>query len=66
MPCGMPIDRTLDELDTLTSRKGWSELPAVREGRVFVVDASSYFNRPGPRVVRGVEILAGSPPPESR
>lgn len=66
MPCGMPIDRTLGEIDVLTSRKGWSELPAVREGRVFVVDASAYFNRPGPRVVRGVEILAHLIHPQAR
>jgi iron complex transport system substrate-binding protein len=57
MPCGMPIDRTLSELDVLTSRPGWSDLEAVRDGRVHVVDASSYFNRPGPRVIRGAEIL---------
>ncbi|HYZ90964.1 MAG TPA: cobalamin-binding protein [Actinomycetota bacterium] len=59
MPCGMPIDRTLSELDTMTSRPGWGDLPAVRNDRVYVVDASSYFNRPGPRVVRGAEILFG-------
>jgi iron complex transport system substrate-binding protein len=64
MPCGMPIDRTLGELDTITSRDGWSSLPAVRDGRVFVVDASSFFNRPGPRVVRGAEILAALFHPE--
>ncbi|MGH9382037.1 MAG: ABC transporter substrate-binding protein, partial [Thermoanaerobaculia bacterium] len=57
MPCGMPIDRTLGEIDALTSRPGWQDLPAVRGGRVYVVDASSYFNRPGPRVIRGAEIL---------
>ena len=59
MPCGMPIERTLAEIETVTSRPGWSHLPAVAEGRVFVVDASSFFNRPGPRVVRGAEILFG-------
>ncbi len=58
MPCGMPIERTLGELDTITSRDGWSSSPAVRDGRVFVVDASSFFSRPGPRVVRGAEVLA--------
>jgi iron complex transport system substrate-binding protein len=58
MPCGMPIERTLSELETITTREGWCDLPAVRNGRVFVVDASSFFNRPGPRVVRGAEILA--------
>jgi iron complex transport system substrate-binding protein len=59
MPCGMPIERTLGEIDAITSRPGWADLPAVRDGRVFVVDASSFFNRPGPRVVRGAEISAG-------
>lgn len=57
LPCGMPIERTLAELDAMTSRPGWDGLPAVRDGRVWAVDASSYFNRPGPRVVRGAEIL---------
>ena len=58
MPCGMPIERTLAEVDAITSRSGWREIPAVRDGRIYVVDASSFFNRPGPRVVRGAEILA--------
>jgi iron complex transport system substrate-binding protein len=57
MPCGMPIDRTMSELGAITSRPGYGDLPAVRDGRVFAVDGSSYFNRPGPRVVRGAEIL---------
>ena len=38
-------------------RAGWESLPAVREGKVFVVDASSYFSRSGPRLVDGLEIL---------
>jgi iron complex transport system substrate-binding protein len=37
---------------------GWGELPAVRQGRVWAVDANSYFSRPAPRLVEGVEILA--------
>jgi hypothetical protein len=35
-----------------------ASLPAVRAGQVWVVDGPAYFNRPGPRVVRGVEVLA--------
>jgi iron complex transport system substrate-binding protein len=58
MPCGMSIERSLAEMSSVTSRPGWNDLPAVRDGRVFVVDASSFFNRPGPRVVKGAEILA--------
>lgn len=57
MPCGMPIERTLAELECLTERGGYRNLPAVREGRVWAVDGSSFFNRPGPRIVRGAEIL---------
>ncbi|GAB2971594.1 cobalamin-binding protein [Amycolatopsis acidiphila] len=58
LPCGFAPERTLAELDVLTSRPGWSSLPAVRDGRVWVLDGPAYFNRPGPRVVRGVEVLA--------
>lgn len=53
LPCGFPPERTLAELHVLTGLPGWAELPAV-----WVLDGPSYFNRPGPRVVRGVEVLA--------
>jgi iron complex transport system substrate-binding protein len=59
MPCGFTLERTLDELSTLLREPRWQELPAVRAGRVFAVDGSSYFNRPGPRLVESAEILAG-------
>lgn len=42
----------------LTKRPKWTWLPAVREGAVWVLDGPAYFNRPGPRIVRGAEILA--------
>jgi iron complex transport system substrate-binding protein len=58
MPCGYDIARTRAELETLTARPGWRRLPAVQAGRVFLTDASSYFNRPGPRLVDGLEMLA--------
>jgi iron complex transport system substrate-binding protein len=58
MPCGFDIARTRQEMHLLTDRPGWADLPAVRTGRVFLTDASAYFNRPGPRIVRGLEILA--------
>ncbi|MFJ6072717.1 cobalamin-binding protein [Streptomyces sp. NPDC093065] len=58
LPCGLPPERTLREAELLTGLPGWSELPAVRSGRVWVLDGPSYFNRPGPRVVRGAEVLA--------
>ncbi|MGQ0840569.1 cobalamin-binding protein [Actinokineospora sp.] len=58
LPCGFPPARTLVELAALTDRPQWTDLPAVRDGRVWVLDGPAYFNRPGPRVVRGVEVLA--------
>jgi iron complex transport system substrate-binding protein len=57
-PCGYDIARTRAELGALARRPGWRSLPAVQASRVFLTDASSYFNRPGPRLVTGVEILA--------
>jgi iron complex transport system substrate-binding protein len=58
MPCGFSIERTLREIDLLTELDGWEELSAVKENRVFLVEASAYFNRPGPRIVTGLEISA--------
>lgn len=58
MPCGFQIPQTLAELAALTGRAGWTELSAVRAGRVYAVDGHHYFNRPGPRLVESVEILA--------
>jgi len=58
MPCGFDINRTLAELDRLTSRPGWADLPAVRAGLVYAVEGPAYFNRSGLRLVDGVELLA--------
>ncbi|WP_405791595.1 cobalamin-binding protein [Streptomyces sp. NBC_00029] len=58
MPCGFGPERTLRERELLTSLPGWEELPAVRAGEVWVLDGPACFNRPGPRVVRGAEVLA--------
>jgi iron complex transport system substrate-binding protein len=57
-PCGYDLEKTLEVSSNLSSYAGWSNLPAVREGRVFAVDANSYFARPGPRVIDGTELLA--------
>ena len=58
MPCGFSLQRTIEEYHRTTFFKGWEELPAVRNDEVYAVDGSSYFNRSGPRLVDGVEILA--------
>jgi len=58
MPCGFTVPRTRQEVHLLTARRGWSDVRAVHAGQVYLTDASAYFNRPGPRIVTGVEILA--------
>ena len=57
-PCGFDIARTLQEMPLLERRPGWRELKAVQHGRIFVADGNQYFNRPGPRIVESLEILA--------
>lgn len=57
-PCGFNLEKTIEQADQLVRYPGWSDLPAVREGRVYAVDANSFFARPGPRVVDGTELLA--------
>jgi iron complex transport system substrate-binding protein len=58
MACGFDVPRALEEAPLVAQRPGFDSLPAVRAGRVFVVNGSAYFNRPGPRTVDGVELLA--------
>jgi iron complex transport system substrate-binding protein len=57
-PCGYYKEDTLRALESARLPEGWGELPAVVSGEVWAVDATAYFSRPGPRVVRGAEILA--------
>ena len=56
-PCGYYKEDILRALERAKLPRGWRDLPAVREGKVWAVDATSYFSRPGPRVVEGAEIL---------
>ncbi len=56
--CGYSVQRTLADLPILQQRAGWYNLPAVRSNRVYAVDGNAYFNRPGPRLVDSLEILA--------
>ena len=65
MPCGFSIERTQRELSLVTGQPWWGTLPAVRDGQAYLVDGPAYFNRPGPRLVDGVELLAGLLHPEA-
>ena len=58
IPCGFYKEDILRQLPSARLPEGWNDLPAVRRGEVWATDATSYFRRPGPRVVEGVEILA--------
>lgn len=58
MPCGFRLDESAAQLNSLAEFPGWRQLPAVKTGRVYALDGSWYFNRPGPRVVDGIEMLA--------
>lgn len=57
-PCGFSLARTLEELPALRETLPWEQWRAVRNGQVFIADGNAYFNRPGPRIVESLEVLA--------
>jgi iron complex transport system substrate-binding protein len=65
MPCGFSIGETRRDLHYLAERPGWAQLTAVQENRVVLLDGNAYFNRPGPRLYRAIEVLASVLHPES-
>ena len=65
MPCGYHLDETVTEWERTPTPPGWTEIEAVRRRQVVALDGSSFFSRPGPRVVDGVELLAGVFDPEA-
>jgi iron complex transport system substrate-binding protein len=65
LPCGFDIARTRRDLQVLTGRAEWPRLKAARTGRAFVADGNQFFNRPGPRLVESLEILAELLHPEA-
>ncbi len=60
MPCGFNMDRTIKEYknSTLNNNQEWNNLRAIKNSEIYVVDAGSYFSKPGPRTITGIEILA--------
>jgi iron complex transport system substrate-binding protein len=58
LPCGYDIATTERELPALIQHPRWRTLRAAQAGRVYLTDGNQYFNRPGPRLVESVEILA--------
>ena len=57
MPCGFSVERTRTELSQLMQQPGQWPIPSTLREQTFLVDASSYFSRPGPRLIDGIELL---------
>ena len=57
--CGYDIGRARRDYELLRRFPGFDSLPAAQSGKVYLVNASAYFARPGPRIVDSLEILAG-------
>jgi iron complex transport system substrate-binding protein len=65
MPCGYYLEEAEEEAAAVFRHAELQETPAVRNGNAFAVDATSYFSRPGPRIVDGLEILAWALHPDA-
>lgn len=63
-PCGFGLERTRREMPPLTELAGWKDLEAAKNDRIFLADGHQFFNRPGPRLVESLEILAEMLHPE--
>ena len=58
MPCGWGLERSRKELSSLTTTPGRDNLKAVKNGNFYLIDGNQFFNRPGPRLVESMEIMA--------
>jgi iron complex transport system substrate-binding protein len=58
-PCGYGTDQARSEYLAMEHTDQWNAIPAVQNGRVYALEANSYFSRPGPRLITGIEALAG-------
>ncbi len=63
-PCGFSVEQSMRDIYILTENPLWQQIEAVKQGNVYVVDGNAYFNRPGPRIIDSLEILAGIIQPE--
>ncbi|MFM8891279.1 MAG: ABC transporter substrate-binding protein, partial [Planctomycetia bacterium] len=57
-PCGFTLDRVVAEADSAAVRPQLLRLRAPREGRCYCMDGHHLLNRPGPRLVDSLEVLA--------
>jgi iron complex transport system substrate-binding protein len=64
MPCGFDIERTVKEAKILETNDKWKSLQSVQNNEVYIVNAGSYFSKPGPRTITGLEVIAKIIDPE--
>lgn len=64
MPCGYYLEEAEEEAERFLDQPEFADTPAVRNGNIYAVDATSFFSRPGPRLVDGLEILAWAVHPD--
>jgi iron complex transport system substrate-binding protein len=57
-PCGYDLERTRAEMHWLIARPEWLRMRAVQSSQVYLVEGNQFMNRPGPRVVESLQILA--------
>jgi iron complex transport system substrate-binding protein len=57
MPCGFTLEQTVNEAAQLQFVEAWGRRTSGGAPKVYAVNGSAYFNRPGPRIVDGLEIL---------
>ncbi len=57
-PCGFSLDKTINEFPDLLNQPGFKNLTAYQQKNIYLADGNNYFNRPGPRIVETVQILA--------
>ncbi len=57
-PCGFDNKRTLEEMHLLKKKDGYAHLKAVKNKKIVVADGNQYFNRPGPRLIESLEMMA--------
>lgn len=58
--CGYDVPRIMEDMPILASHPGFRDLKCFRDGRIYLIDGSAYFNRPGPRLVDSLEILGNA------
>jgi len=63
-PCGYNAEQALKEYVTMKFPEAWESIPAVRDGRVFALDANGVVSRPAGRLVTGIEAMAKAMHPE--